>query len=62
MNSKVTDATGALVTMRSVDQNPNAQVAINALIPNFPPTPDDVSQMTGTSLLPAPPFWARRIN
>ena len=52
MNSKVADATEALVTMRSIDQNPNAQVAINAPIPNFPPTPDDVSQMTGTLSFP----------
>ena len=46
-NTKVNDAAGRLAGMRSVDPNPNPQVLINQLIPNFPGTPDAVSQMTG---------------
>jgi menaquinone-dependent protoporphyrinogen IX oxidase len=59
-NAKVTRATGVLATMRSI--NPNAQVAINAPIPNFPRTPNAVSQMTGTLSFPRFLFWARRID
>jgi len=53
-NSKVTNATGALVIMHSVDREPNPQVPIDQPILNFPPTPDAVSQKTGT--LPFPRF------
>jgi hypothetical protein len=45
---KVNDATEALVVMHSIDQSLNPQVPINRVILNFPPTPDAVSEMTGT--------------
>lgn len=44
-NAKVHSATGALSPMRSVESGPNPRVPANQLIPNFPATPDDVSQM-----------------
>lgn len=47
-NAKVHSATGALSLMRSVESGPNPRVPANQLIPNFPATPDDVSQMNGT--------------
>ena len=47
-NAKVYFATEALVAMRSVESSPNPQVPVNQPIPNFPSTPDDVTQMTGT--------------
>jgi hypothetical protein len=46
-NAKVSDATGRLAPMRSVDPTPNPQVPINQAILNFPVTPDAVTQMTG---------------
>jgi hypothetical protein len=51
-NAKVSDATYALVVMRSVDPGVNSQVLINQPIPNFPATPDTISEMTGTLLFP----------
>ena len=50
-NAKVHHATGALSAMRSVEPGPNPRIPANQLIPNFPATPDDVSQMTGVRLL-----------
>jgi hypothetical protein len=50
-NAKVNRATGALIVMRSVELGLNPQVPINQPIPNFPLTPDQVSQMTGNSPL-----------
>jgi hypothetical protein len=47
-NAKVNNATGALVVMRSVEPGPNPQVPINQPIPNFPASPDVISQMNGT--------------
>ena len=47
-NAKVHHATRALSAMRSVEPGPNARIPANQLIPNFPATPDDVPQMTGT--------------
>jgi len=46
-NRMVTTATGDLEVMRSVERGPNPQVQIGQLIPNFPGTPDDITQMTG---------------
>lgn len=46
-HSKVDDATGALVVMRSLDQGPNPQVPVNQAIPNFPNTPDEITLMSG---------------
>jgi hypothetical protein len=51
-NTKVNSATGALVVLRSIDRGPNRQVPINQPIPNFPATPDAVSQMTGILSFP----------
>jgi len=51
-HSKVNIAAGPLVVMRSIDQGPNAQVAVDQPIPIFPATADGVSQLTGT--LPFP--------
>ncbi|XTI91269.1 hypothetical protein V2W45_1414983 [Cenococcum geophilum] len=48
LNLKVNHATGALIVMRSLEQGPNPRVAINQAIPNFPGTPDQISQMNGT--------------
>jgi hypothetical protein len=59
LNMKVSNATGALVVMRSIDQGPNHQVPINQPIPNFPGTLDAVSQMTG--ILSVPRFLFFRI-
>jgi hypothetical protein len=59
-NAKMDSATGALAVMRSIDRNPNPQVAINQLIPHFPRTPNTVSRMTGT--LSFPFLGARRID
>jgi hypothetical protein len=59
-NAKMDSVTGALAAMRSIDQNPNPQVAINQLIPHFPRTPNAVSQMTST--LSFPSFGARGID
>ena len=50
-NARVSDAAGALIVMRSVEPGPNPQVLVNQPVPNFPRTPDDVSQMTGNSPL-----------
>ena len=47
-NAKVLHATGGLVVMRSIEQGLNPQVPVNQAIPNFPGTPDQVSQMNGT--------------
>ena len=47
LNAKVNHANGALVTMRSVDPGPNPQVQINHAIPNFPATPDALSDLSG---------------
>ncbi|KIX08821.1 uncharacterized protein Z518_03478 [Rhinocladiella mackenziei CBS 650.93] len=47
-NGKLTIATGALTSMRSVDPGDNPQVPIGNLIPHFPTTPDDISDMNGT--------------
>lgn len=47
LNLKVNHATGALIVMRSLEQGPNPRVAINQAIPNFPGTPDQISQMNG---------------
>ena len=47
-NSKVDRATAGLVVMRSLEQGPNPQVPIGQAIPNFPGTPDDITQMNGT--------------
>jgi hypothetical protein len=44
-NSRVSHATGALVVMRSIQQGPNPRVPVNQPIPNFPATPDHISQM-----------------
>lgn len=44
-NAKVHSATGTLSAMRSVEPGLNPRVPANQLIPNFPATPDDVSQM-----------------
>ncbi|KIX08820.1 uncharacterized protein Z518_03477 [Rhinocladiella mackenziei CBS 650.93] len=48
-NGKLTMATGALTSMRSVDPGDNPQVPIGNAIPNFPATPDDISDMNGNS-------------
>jgi hypothetical protein len=56
-NAKVNNATGALVVMRSIELGPNPQVPINQPIPNFPGTPDDVSQLTGNSPFPVLLFF-----
>ena len=47
-NGKVYHATEALVAMRSIESSPNPRVPVNQPIPNFPGTPNDVTQMTGT--------------
>ena len=47
-NSKVHQATIALVVMRSLEQGPNPQVPVNQAIPNFPGTPRQITQMNGT--------------
>jgi hypothetical protein len=47
-NMKVYQAAGMLVTMRSVDRRPNAQVPLNQPIAQFPQTADGVSQLNGT--------------
>lgn len=44
-NSKAHNATLALVVMRSIERGPNPQVPVNQAIPNFPGTPDQISQM-----------------
>jgi len=46
-NAKVNHATGALINMRSVEPGATPLVAINQPIPNFPATPDALSDMTG---------------
>jgi hypothetical protein len=46
-NGRVNTAGAALYSMRSIEPGPNPRVSINQLIPNFPPTPDTISQMTG---------------
>jgi len=45
-NSRVFNATGALVVMQSVERGPNPQVPIGQAIPNFPGTPDQISQIS----------------
>jgi hypothetical protein len=47
LNAKVNHATGALVNMRSVEPGANPQIPINQPIPNFPATPDALSDMPG---------------
>lgn len=44
-NVGVRHATGALVVMRSIELGLNPQVQVNQPIPNFPGTPDQISQM-----------------
>lgn len=44
-NSKVHQATGALVVMRSIEKGPSPQVPVNQAIPNFPGTPAQISEM-----------------
>jgi hypothetical protein len=46
-NAKVHRADGNLVPMRSLEPGDNPLVPINTLIPNFPATPDNISEMTG---------------
>ena len=48
LNSGVRRATGALVVLRSVERGPNPRVPIGQPIPNFPGTPDQISEMSGT--------------
>ena len=47
-HAKIFRGTDNLITMRSVDTSANAPVQLNTLIPNFPPTADAVTQLTGT--------------
>ncbi|XTI95190.1 hypothetical protein V2W45_1349619 [Cenococcum geophilum] len=47
-NSKVHNATEALVVMRSIERGPSPQVPVNQAIPNFPGNPNQISQMNGT--------------
>ncbi|XTI95188.1 hypothetical protein V2W45_1349618, partial [Cenococcum geophilum] len=61
-NSEVHHATGALVILQSVERGPNPRVPIGRPIPDFPGTPNQISQMSApqcrnllTSLgIPAP--------
>jgi hypothetical protein len=48
--------------MRSVEPGLNPQVQINQLIPNFPRTPNQVSQMTGNSPLLVLLFFLGSLN
>jgi hypothetical protein len=59
---KVNHAAGRLVVMRSVDPSPNPQVPINQAIPNFPATPDDLSQVTGNLSFPRFLFFLGSLN
>jgi len=47
-NSEVHHATGALVILQSVERGPNPRVPIGRPIPDFPGTPNQISQMSGT--------------
>ena len=60
-NGKVYHATGALVAMRSIESSPNPRVPVNKPIPNFPGTPNDVTEMTGT-LPSSTSFFSRLAN
>ena len=62
-NLKVYNATGALAVMQSIERGPNPRVPIGQPIPNFPGTPDQISQMNGTfPLLVLHFFCAHKIN
>jgi len=55
-NGKVVIATQALVAMQSLETGPNPQVPIGQAIPNFPPTPNDITRLNGTLPLPVLPL------
>ena len=46
-NGHVRTATTPLVGMRSVQAGPNPHIPVGQPIPNFPATPDHITQMTG---------------